>query len=104
MGKPILLLLTQSDSYDYDVDDEGNEISVLVPKSEKDRQDQETYMLETLREQGMEDVLKYADILTVSALLATEALANNDERMFEQSNIGKLLDKLTSITKIMLPI
>lgn len=99
MGKPILLLLTQSDSYDYDVDDEGNEISVLVPKSEKDRQDQETYMLETLREQGMEDVLKYADILTVSALLATEALANNDERMFEQSNIGKLLDKLTSITK-----
>ncbi|MCI5726963.1 MAG: dynamin family protein [Clostridium sp.] len=99
MGKPILLLLTQSDAYDYDVDDEGEEISVLVPKSDKDRQDQENYMIETLREQGMEDVLKYADILTVSALLATEALANNNEEMFEQSNIGKLLDKLTSITK-----
>lgn len=99
MDKPLLLLLTQSDAYDYDVDDDGEEISVLVPKSEKDRQDQENYMLNTLREQGMEDVLKYADILTVSALLATEALANNNEEMFEQSNIGKLLDKLTSITK-----
>lgn len=74
MDKPILLLLTQSDTYDYDVDDDGEEISILVPKSEKDRRDQEEYMLETLREQGMEDVLKYADILTVSALLATEAI------------------------------
>lgn len=99
MDKPILLLLTQSDTYDYDVDDDGEEISILVPKSEKDRKDQEEYMLETLREQGMEDVLKYADILTVSALLATEAIKNNDEVMFEQSNIGQLLERLTSITK-----
>lgn len=99
MDKPILLLLTQSDAYDYDVDDDGEEISILVPKSEKDRKDQENYMLETLREQGMEDVLKYADILTVSALLASEAIKNNDEEMFEQSNIGRLLEKLTSITK-----
>ncbi|WP_455721835.1 dynamin family protein [Agathobacter sp.] len=99
MNKPILLLLTQSDAYDYDVDEAGDEISILVPKSDKDRKDQEDYMLETLREQGMEDVLKYADILTVSALLATEAVKNNDEIMFEQSNMGKLLEKLTSITK-----
>lgn len=99
MDKPILLLLTQSDAYDYDVDDEGEEISILIPKSDKDRQDQENYMLETLREQGMEDVLKYADILTVSALLATEAIKKNDETMFEQSNMGKLLERLTSITK-----
>lgn len=99
MGKPILLLLTQSDTYDFDVDDDGNEISSLVPKSEKDRRDQEQYMLDTLREQNMEDVLKYADILTVSTLLANEALKNNDEKMFQYSNIGKLLDKLTEITK-----
>ena len=99
MEKPILLLLTQSDTYEYDVDDDGNEISVLQPKSEKDRHDQEEYMLNTLREQGMDDVLKYAEILTVSAKLATEALKNNDETMFDQSNIGCLLDKLTSITK-----
>lgn len=99
MKKPILLLLTQSDTYDFDVDDDGNEISILIPKSEKDRVDQEQYMLDTLREQGMEDVLKYADILTVSALLATEAIKSNDEAIFEQSNMGKLLEKLTQITQ-----
>lgn len=99
MDKPILLLLTQSDTYDDDVDEDDEIISILVPKSEKDRKDQEDYMLETLREQGMENVLKYADILTVSALLATEAIKNNDEHMFEQSNIGKLYDILTSITQ-----
>ena len=91
--------MTQSDTYDDDVDEDDEIISILVPKSEKDRKDQEDYMLETLREQGMEDVLKYADILTVSALLATEAIKNNDEHMFEQSNIGKLYDILTSITQ-----
>lgn len=99
MNKPLLILLTQSDTIDYDVDDEGEEISILIPKSEKDRKDQEEYMLNTLREQGMEDVLKYADILTVSALLATKALETGDESLFEQSNMGKLLDKLMNITK-----
>ena len=39
--KPILLLLTQSDTYESDIDDEGEEISILVPKSEKDRSDGE---------------------------------------------------------------
>lgn len=99
MGKPLLLLLTQSDTYDFDVDENGEEISILVPKSEKDRRDQEEYMRETLREQGLEEVLKYADILTVSAYLATEAIKTNDEEMFGQSNMGLLLDKLTEITQ-----
>ena len=99
MKKPILLLLTQSDTIDYDVDDEGEEVSILIPKSQKDRKDQEEYMLNTLREQGMEDVLKYADVLTVSALLATKAIETDDESLFEQSNMGELLDKLTNITR-----
>lgn len=99
MGKPLLLLLTQSDTYEFDVDDDGEEISILRPKSEKDRKDQEEYMLSTLQEQGMEDVLKYANILTVSAKLANEALAAGDEEMFEQSNMGKLLSILVDITQ-----
>lgn len=98
MEKPILLLLTQSDMYDMDIDDDGDEISILVPKPEKDRKDTEQYMIETLKEQGMEDLLKY-DILTVSAKLALESLENGDEEMFEQSHIGEFLDKLVAITK-----
>lgn len=98
MGKPILLLLTQSDTYESDVDDEGEEISILVPKCEKDRSDTEQYMIDTLSEQGMSDLLKY-DILTVSAKLAVEALEKNDEGLFEQSNMGAFLERLTAITK-----
>jgi Fe2+ transport system protein B len=98
MGKPILLLLTQSDTYESDVDDEGEEISILVPKCEKDRSDTEQYMIDTLSEQGMSDLLKY-DILTISAKLAVEALEKNDEGLFEQSNMGAFLERLTAITK-----
>lgn len=98
MEKPILLLLTQSDMYDMDIDDDGEEISILVPKPEKDRNDTEQYMIQTLQEQGMEDLLKY-DILTVSAKLALEALKSRDEEMFEQSHMGEFLDKLVAITK-----
>lgn len=98
MGKPILLLLTQSDTYEDDVDDNGEEVSVLVPKSATDRSDTEKYMIDTLCEQGMSDMLQYS-ILTVSAKLALEALKNNDEVKFEQSNMGKFLETLVSITK-----
>jgi len=98
MGKPILLLLTQSDTYESDVDDDGEEISILVPKSAKDRSDTEQYMKDTLSEQGMSDLLKY-DILTVSAKLAVEAMEKNDEEQFERSNMGKFLECLTAITK-----
>lgn len=98
MGKPILLLLTQSDTYDMDVDDEGEEISILVPKTEKDRNDTEEYMIQTLNEQGMSDLLKY-DILTVSAKLALVSLKNRDEELFEQSHMGEFLDKLVEITR-----
>jgi len=99
MNKPILLLLTQSDVYEDDLDENGDIVSILCPKSDKDRKDMEQYILDTLRKDGMEDVLKYADILTVSALLATEAIKNKDEKMFVQSNMGKLLEKLTEITR-----
>lgn len=98
MGKPILLLLTQSDTYESDIDDEGEEISILVPKCVKDRTDTEQYMIDTLNEQGMSDLLKY-EILTISAKLAVEAIRQNDEAMFEQSNMGKFLERLTAITK-----
>lgn len=98
MGKPILLLLTQSDTYESDIDDEGEEISILVPKCDKDRADTEQYMIDTLKKQGMSDLLKY-DILTVSAKLAVEAFEKNDEKLFEQSNMGVFLERLTAITQ-----
>lgn len=98
MGKPILLLLTQSDCYEYDINDDDEEISILVPKSITDRQATEQYMRETLLEQGMSEIVDKYEMLTISAKLALEALKNNDEELFEASNMGHLLEKIKAIT------
>lgn len=99
MGKPILLLLTQSDDADFDIDEDGNEITIYKAKSEKDRKDMEEYMLSTMKEEGIEDILKLADLLTVSVFLANEALVHGDESLFADSNMGLFLKKLEDITK-----
>lgn len=98
-GKAFLLLLTQSDSVEEDCDEEGDIISILVPKSEGDRQDTESYMCRTLQEIGITNLIRGKEILTVSTKLAMTALEQKDEAMFEASNIGKFLAILTDITK-----
>ncbi len=98
-GKAFLLLLTQSDTVEEDVDEEGEIISSLVPKSEKDRKDTENYICDTLRKDDIVGLDRGREILTVSAKLAFTALENEDEQMFEDSNIGKFLEILTDITR-----
>lgn len=97
-GKAFLLLLTQSDTVEEDMD--GDElISVLVPKSEKDRRDTENYICSMLRENDIAGLDQGREVLTVSAKLAFTALENEDEQMFADSNIGKFLEILTDITR-----
>ena len=103
-GKPVLLLLTQSDEFEDDFDDEGNEISVLVPKSKGDREDVENYMREALKEKGIEHLLPNGrenklQMLTISVELAKTALEENNEKMFEDSNMGQLYQALIDITR-----
>ncbi len=98
-GKTFLLLLTQSDSVEEDCDDDGEIVSVILPKSDKDRMDTELYMCNTLRDIGIPSLSQGKEILTVSTKLALTALENHDEEMFQASNIGKLLDILKEITK-----
>lgn len=97
-GKAFLLLLTQSDTVDEDM--EGDEIiSVLVPKSEKDRRDTEDYICSMLRENDIAGLDQGQEVLTVSVKLAFTALENGDEQMFRDSNLGKFLEILTDITR-----
>ena len=98
-GKKFLLLLTQSDTVDENIDEDGDLISVLVAKSEKDRKDTEDYICNTLRDNGIAGLDRDREILTVSTKLALTALENEDEQMFEESNIGRFLEILTDITQ-----
>lgn len=98
-GKRFLLLLTQSDTVNEYVDENGNIISVLAPKSEKDRQSMEDYICETLTENGINNLDRGREILTISTKLALEGLKNNDEAMFDASNLKRFLEVLVSITQ-----
>lgn len=98
-GKKFLLLLTQSDAVEEDCDDEGEIVSVIVPKSDQDRADTEHYMCETLQNIGIHNLLQGKEILTVSTKLALTALESQDEKMFEDSNMGRFLDILKDITR-----
>ena len=96
--KRFVLLLTQSDDTPEDVDDEGNIIRVLGPRSEKDRRDMEEYIRDELVKHGIR-INMDKEVLTISTKLAIEGLKNNDEAMFEASNLKKFLAVLISITR-----
>ena len=98
MNKPVLLMVTMSDTYDEDVDDDGNLIQILQPKNDKDRKDVENYMIETIRQNNLQKVLDLSEILTISTKLADDAVKNEDEKLYKASNIDKLFKKLIEIT------
>jgi|GEM_PF-4171044 len=98
-GRRFLLLLTQSDTLEEDCDGDGNIISTLVPKSDKDRRSMEDYICETLKGLGINELQRGREILTISTKLALEALKNNDEAMFDASNLKKFLAILIDITR-----
>ena len=79
--------------FEDDFDDEGNEISVLVPKSKEDRADVESYMREALKEQGIEHLLPNGrentlQMLTISVELAKTALEEKNEKMLKTAIWG----------------
>ncbi|MBQ6774750.1 MAG: hypothetical protein IJP48_11925 [Synergistaceae bacterium] len=95
-----LLLLTQSDTIEEeDCDDEGNTIAKLAPKSDEDRRSMEDYICESLHELGITELKRGYEILTISTKLALEALKNNDQAMWDASNLDKFLAILIDITK-----
>ena len=97
-GKRFLLLLTQSDTVKETVKDRKI-VSVLAPKSDEDRQSMEDYICDTLIKEGITELDRGREILTISTKLALEALKNNDEAMFDASNLKRFLEVLVSITQ-----
>lgn len=99
MDKPVLLLITMSDTVVEDEDDLGNIVQECVPKTDKDRGDQENYVNEQLSGKGMSDILKYSEIRSISVKLAERAIREGNELLFQQSNLGLLYKKLVDITE-----
>ena len=102
MNKPMMILVTMSDEYDYDIDNEGNIFGVIKPKSDKDRKDVENYLINEIKFKGMDKALELSggNVLTISTKLAMEALENNcNVEMYEGSNMDLFINRLIDITK-----
>ena len=90
-GQEALIVITKSDFADEDVDDDGELISVLMPKTPENRKLQEDDICKRIKE-------RYPDIdeqkfraLSISTALAGEAIEQSDEEKFRASNLDKLM-------------
>ena len=90
-GQEALIVITKSDYQEEDVDDDGELISVACPKKDEIRKLQEDDICRRVAE-------RYPDIdtdrfraISVSTLLANEAIAKEDDDKYRSSNIDKLM-------------
>lgn len=90
-GQEALIVITKSDLADEDEDDEGNLISVLIPKPDKTRRLQENDICERVKKKYPEvDANKFRAISTSTAL-ASEAIDTEDDDKFKASGLDKLM-------------
>jgi tRNA U34 5-carboxymethylaminomethyl modifying GTPase MnmE/TrmE len=89
-----LVVITRSDTFTEDCDDEGNLIKVPCPKDVSTRKAQEDYICNALKESYPElDSSKYRAI-SISTKLAEKSLATADSAMFNDSGLALLMDKI----------
>ncbi len=87
-----LIVITKSDFFDEeDIDDDGNSIGEYVPKDSATRKLQEDDICKRVKERYPEvDANKFRAIST-STLLAGQAIEQQDEKKFRESNLDKLM-------------
>ena len=96
MGKPVILAITKSDIVDEDEMD-GKIVYKRLPKSPHDRQAQENYVTEQVREISGHDNLENSHVLSLSVKLARDAVAAQDSQMYEASNLPRFLAQMGDI-------
>ena len=90
-GQEALVVITKSDFHDEDVDDDGNLISILSPKSNADRKLQEDDICKRIKKQYPDiDENKFRAI-SISTALAGEAIADEDDNKFKDSRLDLLM-------------
>lgn len=96
MGKPVILAITKSDIVDEDEVD-GRIVYKRLPKSAGDRQAQERYVTEQVREISGHDNLENSHVLSLSVMLARDAVAGQDPQLYEASNLPRFLSQMGDI-------
>jgi len=90
-GQEALIVITKSDFSDEDVDDDGNIISILAPKTLEVRKLQEDDICKRVKERYPKiDEQKFRAI-SISTALAGQAVEKEDDEKFKASNLDKLM-------------
>lgn len=97
--KPLLAVINKSDKKEIDEVD-GMLVKKFVPKSDKDRKAQEEYV-KSLFEERKKDLVHIdsLDSISMSTLLAKNAIKNDSYKMFEYSGMPKFYGKLGELLK-----
>lgn len=90
-GQEALIVITKSDFYDEDCDDDGNLISILSPKSVENRKLQEDDICRRVKENYPDiDENKFRAI-SISTALAGDAIKEQDDEKFKASHLDLLM-------------
>lgn len=85
-GKPLMALITSSDSQEEDEDDEGNIVSEWVMKSDADRADQENYVRKAIATERGSDKQEIS-VQTVSVTYASEGAESERNYRWQKSGL-----------------
>lgn len=89
-----IVVITHSDVTDEDEDEDGNIIQQLVPKSPERRKRQEDDICQRLSQEYPNLSSEQYRALSVSTLLAEQAIQENDGEKFKSSNIDMLMQNI----------
>ena len=93
-GQEALIVITKSDFQDEDVDENGELISITCPKTAEIRRMQEEDICRRVKERYPDIEADRFRAISISTLLANEAIKNNDDEKYRTSNIDKLMQIL----------
>lgn len=94
-GQESLVVITKSDLFEEDVDDDGNIIEEIVPKSNETRALQENDILSRLKDEYPDINTNMYKAVSVSVKLAADAIKEENDDKFRGSNIDKLMQAIT---------
>lgn len=90
-GQEALVVITKSDFQEEDIDESGNLISVSMPKSPENRKLQEDDICRRIQVRYPEIDASRFRAISISTLLAGQALESEDDEKFRASNIDRLM-------------
>lgn len=95
--KPLLITITKSDIGRRVPDETGSLHTMLTPKSDENRKQQETYVESEIKKFGGNDIVSQNKYISISTKLAVKALADDDTELFRQSNMPDFFEQIGAV-------